>query len=127
YRVDAETLSNRGQGRLVHERGAGAAQIALLVVRPELVQALRDREVQERVAEVLEALVVQARRATVRQRHVEERGIGEAVVELPLGPGGARAHLVISTCLSKTTTSHKLPMYGALPSCWICTEKPLRD
>src|SRR5690606_32084171 len=47
YRVDAETLSNRGQGRLVRERGAGAAQIALLVVRPELVQALRDREVQE--------------------------------------------------------------------------------
>src|SRR5690606_5549356 len=92
YRVDTENLSNRGQRRLLDERRTRPAQVALVVRGPHLVEALRDRKIQKGVTEKLQPLVVQAGRAPMRQSGVEQRGVCEAVIELLLGPSGARAH-----------------------------------
>ena len=87
------------------ERRARAAQIAFVSSSREVVESPRDREVQERIAEVFEALVVVPRGAAVRERALEQRGIFERVAKLFLGPAAARAHRLISTCLSKTISS----------------------
>ena len=72
-RVDAERKADCGQRRLLDERRAGTAQIALGIVGPKLEEPARNREVEERVAEILEALVVGFGRAAMRQREVEKR------------------------------------------------------
>ena len=75
--------------RLFDERRASAAQVAFGVVGAKLEEPARDGEVQERVAEILEALVVVLRRAAMRQRQIEERRIFESVVQLRLRPAAA--------------------------------------
>src|SRR5690606_12267143 len=102
-RVDADVPREIGERRLVVERGAGTAQVALVAVRAQRVQTPCDREVEEGVAEKFETLVVVLRRATVRQRQLQQQRIFEAMVQVRLGPAGPGVHRLISTCLSNVT------------------------
>src|SRR6185436_15602997 len=99
-RVDAEALTDRRERRFLDERGAGSAQVALGVLAAQLEEPTCDCERQEGVAKVLEPLVVGSRSAAVSQRQVEKTLVLERVTQLRLGPEAARAHRVISTCLS---------------------------
>src|SRR5205823_5878198 len=72
--ADVELLRHRGEGVGVHHRGADLRQLALLRVRPDLVQVLGGDQLQHRVTEVLQALVVPRRhlRALVGERAVRQ-------------------------------------------------------
>src|SRR5881394_814562 len=122
--VELQALADARERRLPDERRARTAQVPLVVVRTQVVEPPRGREAQERVAEIFEALVVVARGAAVRERLLEQRRIFEGVAEVFLGPVGARAHFLISTCWSNVTSSQMFAMYGARFSYWIFTRKP---
>src|SRR5690606_17213020 len=109
------------EGRLVHEGRAGATQIAFVVFGSQRIEALCDPEVQERVAEELEPLVVPLRRASMGQRECEQLRILETMLQIRLGPTGPSGHRLISTVLSNVTRNQISAMYGVRLSYWMLT------
>ena len=75
-----------GQGLGAHDTGAETAQIAFGSVGESQVEVAGDREIQYRVAEEFEALVVTARSAAVGQRGDEQGGIAWLVFESRANP-----------------------------------------
>ena len=84
--ADAQFARAARQHPRVHERGARAREVALAPARMRVVEQSRDGEIEHRVAEELEPLV--AARAVelvrvrgMRERDVEQSGIGEVMAE----------------------------------------------
>ena len=93
--AEPQPARDRGQRAAAHQRRPVAAQVALVGVRVLAKQQHRDGEVEHRVAEELEPLVVALAGAAVRERRVEQRRVAESVPEARLGPfaGGQQARL----------------------------------
>jgi hypothetical protein len=81
------------QGVLLDQVGPHARQVALGQGRQADVQQVRNRQVQHRVAEKLQALVVVGRKAAVRERELEQPRVGEGVLETRLQRDEAAVHL----------------------------------
>ena len=69
------------QAVLAHEVRAHAREVAFVAAREALEQQAGDRQVQHRVAQELEALVVVGAMAAVRQRALHQRRAGKAVAQ----------------------------------------------
>ena len=69
------------QAVLAHEVGAHAREVALVGAGEAVEQQPRDGQVQHRVAQELEALVVVGAEAAVREGALEQRALGELVAE----------------------------------------------
>ena len=81
------------QAVLAHEVGAHAREVAFVGAGEAVEQQPRDGQVQHRVAQELEALVVVGAEAAVRERALEQRALGELVAEPLLDqrrPAGGR-------------------------------------
>ena len=77
----AELQRGAVQAVFAHEVGAHAREVAFVGAAEALEQEARDRQVEHRVAEELEALVVVGAEAAVRERAVQQRLFREAVAE----------------------------------------------
>src|SRR5690606_34416502 len=119
--VDTDFPADRGKRRLIDERCAGAAQVPFVVVGAHRIEPLGNREIEERVAEELETLVVLLRRAAMRQRELEQLRIFETMLQMSLGPTGPSGHRLISTFLSNVTRNQISAMYGVRLSYWMLT------
>ena len=77
----AERQRGAVQAVLAHQVGAHARQVAFVRAGEALVQQRRDGQVQHRVAEELEPLVVVGAEAAVRQRARQQRGLRKAMAQ----------------------------------------------
>jgi len=80
----AQVQGEAVQGRLAHEVGADAGEVAFGRIGVPLEEQIRHGEVEHGVTEELQALVVVGAEAAVRQRAAQQRGVGEAVAQAAL-------------------------------------------
>ncbi len=79
---------------LLDQVGPHARQVAFGQSRQAHVEQVRDRQVQHRVAEKFQALVVVGREAAMRERELQQPRIGEGVLEARLQRDEAALHLL---------------------------------
>jgi len=76
-----QLLGNLGQRGLLDQVGAQPGQVAFVDLGEALEQQRRHDEVQHRVTQKLQPLVVAGAMAAVRERLLEQRGIAEMMAE----------------------------------------------
>ena len=80
----AERERGTVQAVFAHEVGAHAREVTFVAVAEAVIEQARDGEVQHRIAEKLEPLVVRGAEAAVRERALQQRLAVEDVAKPPL-------------------------------------------
>ena len=123
--AELHRLRDLGQRLLAHQPRAQARQVAFARRRELAVQAFGDQQVEHRIAEELEALVVGAFGAAMRERGDEQRAIARLIAE-PCGEqvrlaGWRQPHervriQLMTTVFLKAISRYRLPNIGAVVS-----------
>jgi hypothetical protein len=81
HRAQVEPAREFGQGGLAHQAGAGAGQLPLVGLGPACMQGLGHDQVDQGVAQELQALVVGRPDAAMSQRLAQQGRVGESVAD----------------------------------------------
>ena len=82
------------QGFLLDQVGADTRQIALIELGQTLVQQIGHRQIEHRVAQKLQSLIVIGTKTAMGQRLIEQIGIGKNMLQPLLQCQPARIHFI---------------------------------
>src|SRR3546814_7352179 len=125
---DLELAGDPGQAGFAHQFGAGAGHRAFVGARPAQVELFGHDQVEQRVAEEFQALVVRAARAAVGQGLPQQARVGEPVPAERIA-GIAVVHsrdwLVRRSEAWNLPTTSRLPISGLRTSyCTLISQPP---